>query len=315
MWEIFTVSISIYNVVMIPLEISFGPNLLLYELAFIFDQFIDIVFLFDLIIMFFTSYVDQIGAEITDSHMIAFEYMSTRRFYFDVASLLGTAPMNAINKNFKYLQLFKVFRVFRVGELIAKSNTSKEIKALMNLGKIFFYLVMYLHNVACLWHLVLIYNAPDIYFKQPNNTYLNAYEELYKDFDGNTVYSNTTFKHTNGTIITIDDEHQYDSFFGDLKTFDQQTWTRATNSPNDTHGLAWKKFNDGWAGRSSQWFSTIEWVNIGDSELFQPQKSKSFRYSTMLYYSLMILGVGEMGPVNTEEYLFLIFALLFSLML
>lgn len=43
--------------------------------------------------------------------------------------------------------------------------------------------------------------------------------------------------------------------------------------------------------------------------------TKSMRYSTMMYYSIMILGIGEMGPVNTEEYVFLIFALLFSLML
>lgn len=116
--------------------------------------------------MFFTSYVNHIGADVYDSHEIAKNYMKTRRFYFDVFSLIGTYPFTTLNKSFKYLQLFKIFRVFRVGELIAKSNSSKEVKAAMNLGKIFFYLVMYLHNAACLWHIVLYTNAPEIFFLQ-----------------------------------------------------------------------------------------------------------------------------------------------------
>lgn len=178
---------------MIPLEISFGPNLLWYMAAFVFDQFIDFVFLIDVILMFLTTTFNTVGTEIFNPSEIAKSYMTTRRFYFDVLSLLGTYPFTAMNKNFKYLQLFKIFRVFRVGELIAKSNSSKEVKALLNLVKIFFYLVMYLHIVACLWHLILYYNAPDIYFKQSDNTYINSYEEAYKDIEGEVVYADQSF--------------------------------------------------------------------------------------------------------------------------
>jgi hypothetical protein len=48
--------------------------------------------------------------------------------------------------------LFKVFRVFRIGHMISHSNVNDENKALMNMFKLFFYLMLYIHILACgLW--------------------------------------------------------------------------------------------------------------------------------------------------------------------
>jgi hypothetical protein len=45
----------------------------------------------------------------------------------------------------------------------------------MNLGRIFFYLVMYLHIIACYWFLVIHYNGPENFFRyvDEGNIYKN----------------------------------------------------------------------------------------------------------------------------------------------
>jgi hypothetical protein len=50
---------------------------------------VDSFFLLDIILMFFTSVMNNIGNEEFDSKFIAYKYTNTIRFYFDVLALLG----------------------------------------------------------------------------------------------------------------------------------------------------------------------------------------------------------------------------------
>jgi hypothetical protein len=103
--------------------------------------------------MFFTSCQDKrTGKEVLDSHQIAKSYIKQFRFKIDVLSLLGSAPLVAINKRFKFLGLFKMFRVFRLSKMISEANVSTEKRILMNLAKLFLYMLFYLHIIGTfLW--------------------------------------------------------------------------------------------------------------------------------------------------------------------
>lgn len=81
---------------------SFGPMTNAYYVVLYLDSFIDIVFLIDTIVMFFTSFIKKDGSEVIDSQEIAIKYMSSMRFYFDIAALLGTGPFESLWKYFKY---------------------------------------------------------------------------------------------------------------------------------------------------------------------------------------------------------------------
>lgn len=66
------------------------------------DNSIDIVFLFDILIMFFTQTSDKNGKKIGSFRGIAKNYVTKPRFYFDIFAMIGTRPFVSIWKPFKY---------------------------------------------------------------------------------------------------------------------------------------------------------------------------------------------------------------------
>ena len=102
MWDIFTVILSILNVVMIPVTMSFGYPVDNYGLYKWSENFIDIIFLFDIVIQFLTKTTNKYGDHIDTFPKIAKGYMSTPRFAIDVLALIGTKPFVEMWKQFKY---------------------------------------------------------------------------------------------------------------------------------------------------------------------------------------------------------------------
>ena len=48
--------------------------------------------------------------------------------------------------------ILKIIRVFRIGKVIADLNYTQETKAVLKVGKMVFYLILYIHVLACfLW--------------------------------------------------------------------------------------------------------------------------------------------------------------------
>jgi hypothetical protein len=63
-----------------------------------------------------------------------------------------------------------------------------------------------------------------------------------------------------------------------------------------------------------QWYPPLDWINFVDSIIFDSNKAGfSYKYLMSLYYSVLILGSNEIGPVNTEEFMFIVTALILSL--
>lgn len=133
------------------------------------DIIIDIVFMIDISLMFLTSYIDSKGIEITDSRMIAKHYVDQLRFKIDALAIFGSFVFTDIHHFFNFFGMFKVMRVFRVSTLIAQANVNTTYKAALKLMKLIFYLMFYLHLMACLRWMFVQYGQGKRYY--PNYDY------------------------------------------------------------------------------------------------------------------------------------------------
>lgn len=157
MFDIFVLMLALYNSVMIPLKQCYNPEFKRTRESEIMDMVIDGIFLIDILLMFHTTFIDNKGEEIWNVPEIAYNYSHTSRFIVDLLSLLGSAAFTWIHRYFNLFGFFKVLRVFRISSLITKSNMDGSSKAAMKLGKLIFYLIFYLHVIACYWWLILEY--------------------------------------------------------------------------------------------------------------------------------------------------------------
>lgn len=76
--------------------------------------------------------------------------------------------------------------------------------------------------------------------------------------------------------------------------------------------LGWQAFNLRWESRLSNWNTPTDYSDASNQILYTEQVSMLYRYSIMLYYALVNLGLGEMGPVNFEEYIFCVISMIIS---
>lgn len=164
--------LSIYNALMIPHQFSFALPFEFLRINSYLDLTIDILFLLDNLLMFFTSFQNQHGTEISNHYEIYLNYTRSIRFYFDSLSLLGFYFFKQIAPAFKYFQLFKATRVFRLSVMVNGSVQPLEIKGLLKIAILVLNLFIYIHWLACFLNLVVWYNAPAVYFVQESGLYL-----------------------------------------------------------------------------------------------------------------------------------------------
>lgn len=121
------------------------------------------MFFIDMIVMFLTSYQDKAGHEVRDSIRIAERYMRSSRFVIDLLSLLGTGIVTQFYPTLKVFQCFKMNRVLRLGGIIQRLNIDEELKAVLNLLKLIFYLCLWLHINACVWFIAIEIRKDDFF--------------------------------------------------------------------------------------------------------------------------------------------------------
>lgn len=113
---------------------------------------IDIMFMLDVIINFRSSYVnDATGEEVTKCGSIAFNYLKGR-FWID---LVASLPLDFLSYVFQelnenstildFIGLLKLVRVLRLSRLITYLNLKNELKMSLKLGKLIFFLILYIH--------------------------------------------------------------------------------------------------------------------------------------------------------------------------
>lgn len=148
-----------YNCFQIPLEIAFNPPVLQTSGLKTLAVLIDLIFVLDIILAFRTTFINaNNGLEIRNINEIARYYLQGQ-FTID---LLATLPFDTFAEiimgdagYFKVLGSLKLVRVMRLNRIITYLRTSMEIKAMLMVFKLIFYLVMYVHCYSCVWWLLV----------------------------------------------------------------------------------------------------------------------------------------------------------------
>jgi hypothetical protein len=113
------------------------------------NNFIDVCFLVDFVVTFFTSYKGPRGETVLKSTAIAWHYIQTKGFWLDLLALLGADVFESRIPMLFYFGLFKIFRLSRLSRMVAALNLPKDVKSLIQVCKLVFYLVIYIHISGC----------------------------------------------------------------------------------------------------------------------------------------------------------------------
>ena len=71
-----------------------------------------------------------------------------------------------------------------------RSKQPIKIKGLLLIGKLVFYLFLYVHWLACLWNMIVQINGPQVYHVQRDGTYIDIDGDPLLDEAGNQVHYN-----------------------------------------------------------------------------------------------------------------------------
>ena len=141
----------------------------------------------DIFINFRTSYVNEdSGEEIRSDKKIWFQYLKGR-FWVDLISSLPTdiillifSPENDVSTVLIMLKLMKLIRLARLSRVITYLNLQANIKMTLRLGKLIFFLILYLHLIGWFW----------FYIARQDEKWIPPYYEF---SDTNDIYQQSDF--------------------------------------------------------------------------------------------------------------------------
>jgi CRP-like cAMP-binding protein len=154
-WDLFTMVLAIYTCITVPLFVAFEykEN----DYLFSINTIIDFVFIADSIMNFFTTYINSNGDEVTDLRQISRNYLKFM-FWVDFIScfpidnfLMRWGPKSNAILILNLSDLVRLIRILRLGRIIRYMRARDEAKALMKLGQVTLYLLIWIHLTACIW--------------------------------------------------------------------------------------------------------------------------------------------------------------------
>lgn len=201
-WDVLQSLLILYISVFFPYEIAFhnydhGADYDSFE--FIFNKFIELLFFFDMIFCFFTSYIDGNDYQIIEKSKIACNYIKFW-FWIDLISIMPLDLMDSNNSNnlFVMIRLFRITKFFKQVIMALKSDKMMKYKYSDNMLGYIYRSIMFVpgferqivlviaiflgcHNIACI-------------------TYYFSYQLSYDD----NLYANRTMIRAN---ISLDDSN------------------------------------------------------------------------------------------------------------
>ena len=168
-WDLMIIVLAIYQAITIPISISFDPDEFNSPTVKTIDSLIDLVFIFDIILNFRTTYIDPInGEEILDTKLISINYLTELRFYIDVLSTVPLDDFFGGGNLVKFLGVLKILRLSRISNVILNLNTSQRTKAAYKVIYLIFMMFMFIHIMGCLWNYIVQQNETWI----PNSDFI-----------------------------------------------------------------------------------------------------------------------------------------------
>lgn len=143
------------------------------------------------------------------------EYVQNARFWLDAISVLGSGVFQKLSRFFVLCGYFKLTRVFRLGKMISQANVDEIPKAVMKLAKLIFYLIFFIHCLACYLWLAFSWNAPVPYILDTETgqffrEYSGAEEDEWKAQGIEDFTNLISYKDAQGNIVKAQEGSEVD---------------------------------------------------------------------------------------------------------
>ena len=166
-WDVFIGVLIVFSVTAIPVRIGYYVELNRQGLGFIFDCFIDVMFLTDIVANFVTGYLDEMDLLVTDKRLIARN--NVRGWFF--IDLVSTVPIDLVAEAFmgsssgaaglsqlKLIRIIRMFRLLKLARLKKLAKIWKKMSATLDLNpaalklvKLLFSILFLSHMLCCFW--------------------------------------------------------------------------------------------------------------------------------------------------------------------
>jgi CRP-like cAMP-binding protein len=181
-WDLFVMLLAAWNVFITPYFIAFKPAFSERESSMIVNTIVDMFFILDIVLNFRTTfYTTSTGDEIFEPSLIAKNYM-LGKLWLD---LLSCFPDDLLSYAYKdsggldkravdtlaLFRMLKLSRVSRLNRIINFLRTKSDVKMLLRIGQLIFFLLMYLHLLACAWWMIVSYDEKWIYVVKEGNIF------------------------------------------------------------------------------------------------------------------------------------------------
>jgi len=165
-WDIAQIVMLVHVCWYVPLRSCFGVEVELWSYAFWQDAVVDLYFLVDLVLQFRTGYYGRSGELVTSLPKIRRHYLR-RWFLIDFLCVLPVGyigyfmsdgstsgeELRAV-KTLRLLRLGKMLRLAKVFKMLQKYDSVAELKPIISLLTLFFFVFLAAHLLACLWFLI-----------------------------------------------------------------------------------------------------------------------------------------------------------------
>lgn len=206
-WDLVIIAFAIYTSVWTPFDLAFKPTWSEWEGLVALDWICNIFFMIDILINFRTTYINtKTGKEIWSPKLIAKHYVLGGKFWIDI---LSSIPFdNFQNDNLSALGaigMLKLIRTARISKIIQHLDVNQVTKTYLKTFHLLFNLLLYIHCLACIWWLVVLYEktwipnmdfifySTTIYDESLIHRYCSAMYHSVMLFGVNEMASRTTF--------------------------------------------------------------------------------------------------------------------------
>jgi hypothetical protein len=153
--------LATWNCFYVPFNVAFEADIFGKKPSAVMNWLIDILFMIDVVVNFRTAILDEkTGKEIYNGKVIALNYLRGK-FWIDMLASLPFDFITLFFRNadgnsltFQLFGLLKLVRILRLSRLITYMNLKNDVKMSLKLGKLIFFLVMYIHCVGCAWFFI-----------------------------------------------------------------------------------------------------------------------------------------------------------------
>ncbi|KAK3271480.1 hypothetical protein CYMTET_20173, partial [Cymbomonas tetramitiformis] len=181
-WDLFMIIFVMYNTVFIPYQMSFKtpPS----EVREAFEVVIDLLFLLDIVLNFYTAYFDSNGRLVASREEIKKTYLRT---WFPI-DLLASFPLEHImlifganaSSDTQVFSLLKFPRLLRLGRLLKYLNKMKnsDMVLVIRIVELVVLVGLICHWMGCAWHMTCEVSeacADRLETMSPMDIYLDAY--------------------------------------------------------------------------------------------------------------------------------------------